>query len=121
MMKKITCILAIMILLACAGCGSERQDIMVLTKYTGKTYQEMYEELGAPTDKTGHTIENAPTKGWNHGELFSEYPKNEENRDVQIMEVTWDSGEYVILACFHEIEDRNRCLVAKRIKKGIKF
>jgi hypothetical protein len=81
----------------------------------------MYKELGAPEDKTGYTIANAPTKGWNHGELFSLYPKTEENKNIQIMEVTWDSGEFMIVACFHMINGTNRCLVAKRIEKGIRF
>lgn len=84
-------------------------------------YKTMYEELGAPVDKTGYTIANAPTKGWNHGELFSLYPKTKKNKDIQIMEVTWDSGEFTILACFHMVNGTNRCLVAKRIKKGIRF
>ena len=68
-----------------------------------------------------YTIENAPTKGWNHGALFFHYPKNEENGKVQIIEVSWDQGDFLMLACFHKVEGENRCLVAKRIKKGIRF
>lgn len=101
--------------------AAEQQDIVVLTNYVGKTYQEMYKELGAPADKTGYTIEHAPTKGWNHGELFSKYPKNEKNKDIQIMEVIWAAGDFNIYACYHMINERNVCLVAKRIKKDARF
>jgi hypothetical protein len=97
------------------------QNITVLTHCANVPYEKMYKELGAPEDKTGYTIANAPTKGWNHGELFSLYPKTEENKNIQIMEVTWDSGEFMIVACFHMINGTNRCLVAKRIEKGIRF
>ena len=81
----------------------------------------MLKEFGAPVDKTGYTIENAPTKGWNHSELFSMYPKTEENKDIQIMEVTWGSSNILTLACFHMVDGTNRCLVAKRMKKGIRY
>lgn len=81
----------------------------------------MLKELGTPTDKTGYSIKNAPTKGWNHTELFSIYPKNEENKDIQIMEVTWSSTNTMTLACFHMVDGTNRCLVAKRIKKGTQY
>jgi len=81
----------------------------------------MYKNMGAPADKTSYTIENAPTKRWNHKELFAEYPQNEKNKNIQIMEVTWDAGGYQIFACYHMIKGKNLCLVAKRVKKEIKF
>lgn len=101
--------------------GAENTDIVVLTNYFNKTYQEMVKELGAPSDKTGYVIERAPTKGWNHGELFFKYPKNEKNMGVQIMEVIWPSGDFNIFACYHLIEGQNRCIVAKRIHKAVRF
>jgi hypothetical protein len=121
-MKKILSIL----LLLMAFCTSpshaaEQQDIVTLTNYVGKTYQEMYKELGAPSDKTSYTIEHAPTKGWNHKELFSKYPKNEKNKNIQIMEVTWPAGDFNIYACYHMIKKQNVCFVAKRIKKDVRF
>ena len=100
---------------------NNRQSIVVLTNYHNKTYQEMHKELGAPSDKTGYTIANAPTKGWNHRALFFTYPKNDENKDIQIMETTWDLGDFAILACYHMVNGKNRCLLAKRIRKGVRF
>lgn len=104
-----------------ASPAAEQQDIAALPNYVGKTYQEMLKELGPPADKTSYTIEHAPTKGWNHGEMFSLYPKNEKNKDIQIMEVTWTAGEFNIHACYHMIKEQNVCFVAKRIKKSIRF
>jgi len=101
--------------------NSKQKSIVVLTNYHNKTYQEMYKELGAPADKTGYSITNAPTKGWNHRILFSTYPKNEKNKDIHIMEVMWNLGDFSIFACYHMVNGQNRCLVAKRIRKGIRF
>ena len=101
--------------------AAEQQDIVALTNYVGKTYQEMHKELGAPTDKTSYTIEHAPTKGWNHGELFSKYPKNEKNKDIQIMEVTWTAGDFNIHACYHKIKEQDVCFVAKKIRRDVRF
>jgi len=111
-----------MILILPLCCLAEGENnIIVLKKYSNKPYAEMVEILGAPVDKTGYTIKNAPTKTWNHHELFSKYPKTSENENVQIMEVTWDDGAFMIIACFHMVDGENRCLVAKRIRKGIQF
>lgn len=119
---KMTKIIAIILtsFLVQSACAVDQQDITILATYEGKAYMQMVKELGAPIDKTGYTIEKAPTKGWNH-EIFSLYPKNRKNKDVQIMEVTWNSGDYQIMACYHMVDGINRCIVAKRIKKGIKF
>ena len=100
--------------------GAEQQDLVPMTNYVGKTYQEMYKELGTPVDKMGYTIEHAPTNRWNHTELFSKYPKNEKNKDIQIMEAFWTVGDFDIYACYHMVEGRNECLVAKRLKKNKK-
>jgi hypothetical protein len=111
--------LIILILFNCSE--KDQKDITVLSQYKDKTYSEMVELLGSPLNKTGYTIKNAPTKSWNHIELFSKYPQIPQNENVQIMEVTWDDNDFLILACFHTVEGKNRCLVAKRIRKNIKF
>gem|GEM_PF-3102856 len=101
--------------------AAPKWNIEVLSQYEGRSYSEMLKELGRPSDKTGYTIANAPTKSWNHAELFTRYPKTPANSDVQIMEVAWDAGDFMILACYHMVAGENRCLVAKRLRKGIKF
>jgi len=121
-MIKTISILTLFIVFSAFSCHVEEQkDVVTLTNYIGKTYQEMLNELGAPADKTGYTIENAPIKRWNHGELFSKYPKNEKNKNVQIMEVTWEDGDFGIHACYHMINKKNVCFIAKRIRKGIRY
>lgn len=112
----------IAIVILTPNCPAEEQNnITVLDQYYNETYVEMVKLLGAPIDKTGYTIKKAPTKAWNHHELFSEYPKTAENENIQIMEVAWDDGKFIIVACFHMINSENRCLVAKKIRKEIKF
>lgn len=115
----------ILILLICFlafYCTNEKQkDIIILDEYSNELYTDMVNALGPPADKTAYIIENAPTKSWNHDELFSKYPKGAEYNHVQIMEVIWDVGEYSIFACFHLVNGANRCLVAKKVKKGIMF
>lgn len=100
---------------------ADQSDIIVLKSCENATYPEMIEELGPPIDKTGYTIKNAPTKSWNHHELFSKYPKNIKNENIYILEVTWDADDYLIIACYHMVDGENRCLVAKKIKKNIQF
>jgi hypothetical protein len=112
-------ILMAIILFSCVR--EEQKDIIVLTKFVDKSYSEMLKILGPPADKTGYTIKNAPTKSWNHTELFSKYPKTPENENIHIMEVTWDDNEFLIFACFHIVDGENRCLVAKKIRKGLQF
>ena len=101
--------------------GGNDSNMTVLKKYAGQAYKQMVQELGAPVDKTGYTIEKAPTKGWNHSELFSLYAKDDKNKDIQIMEVAQDAGDHHIAACYHMVDGVNRCIVAKQIKKGIQF
>lgn len=105
--------------LSCFAQGEN--DIVVIDKFTGQLFTEMLEILGPPVDKTAYTIKNAPAKSWNHQELFSKYPLVPENEHIQIMEVLWDNDGFMIFACFHMVDGENRCLVAKRIRKGIKF
>lgn len=119
---KYTYIIFILVSLTISSCFNEKQkDIIILNKFTNKLYSEMIEALGPPVDKTGYTIRNAPTKTWNHLELYFQYPKIPENENIQIMEVTWDEGDFLILVCFHMVNGANRCLVAKKNKKGIRF
>jgi hypothetical protein len=119
-MKKIYFII---LLIACAAiaCIAEGDDVIILNEYQNKTYSEMLEELDTPIDKTGYTIKNAPTESWNHSELFSKYPKIQENFYIQIMEVSWDVGDYLIIACYHIVDGENRCLIAKKMKKNIRY
>jgi hypothetical protein len=104
-----------------AFCLANENNIVILEQYNNKTYSEMLKELGPPSDKTGYTIKNAPTKGWNHHELFSKYPKIPKNNNIQIMEVVWDMDTYVIFACYHIVDGENHCIVAKKMEKNIKF
>ena len=120
-MKYKFILITLIILILCYCSVKNQEDIIILDQYKDKTYTEMLEVLGPPVDKTGYTIKNAPTKSWNHTELFSKYPKIPQNENIQIMEVTWDDNGFLILACFHMVEEENRCLVAKRIRKNIKF
>jgi hypothetical protein len=120
-MKKLLFMFLMILMFSFSGYGEEENNITVLKQYVNKPYTEMVNLLGPPADKTGYTIKNAPIKTWNHRELFSRYPKTSENEKVFIMEVTWDAGEFMIMACFHMVDGENRCLVAKRIKKGVKF
>jgi len=114
-------IIIILIAFVSTACLAEENNIIVLDQYNNKTYSEMLEEFGSPIDKTGYTIKNAPTKSWNHHELFSKYPKIPENYNIHIMEVAWDTDDYLIVACYHMVDGENRCLVAKKMKKGIQF
>ena len=115
-------ILILFICFSISNCTNQKQkDIIVLDEFTNELYIEMVDVLGPPSDKTAYTIGNAPTKSWNHNELFSTYPKNAENKEVQILEVIWDSGEFSIFACFHMVNGVSRCLVAKRVRKGMMF
>jgi len=43
------------------------------------------------------------------------------NENIQIMEVIWDAGQYSIFACYHMVNGVNRCLVAKKIRKGVQY
>jgi hypothetical protein len=121
--KNILLVTSFFTLFNCSGAGNNdsTDNIIILEQYSNKTYTEMIELLGPPIDKTAYTIEHAPTKGWNHLELFSKYSKIPENYKIQIMEVTWNDGDYFILACFHMADGENRCLVSKRILKGVEF
>ena len=124
---KVTIAFLVFLILGCSQKGEpppavvDEKSIIQLSELTGKTYQQILGQFGRPEGKTDYTIENAPTKGWNHEALFSHYPKNEENNDIHIMEVTWDLGDHLVFACFHIVEGENRCLIAKRIKKGVRF
>ena len=115
-------ILILLIRFSIFNCTNEKQkDIIVLDEFNNELYTVMVDAFGPPADKTAYTIGNAPTKSWNHSELFSKYPKIPENKNIQIMEVIWDSGDFSIFACFHLVNGVNRCLVAKKVRKGIKF
>lgn len=103
------------------SCMAKNKNIQPLDKYTGMSYTDMLKELGPPVDKTAYTIGNAPDKSWNYTELFSLYPNIHKNENIQIMEVIWDAGQYSIFACYHMVNGVNRCLVAKKIRKGVQY
>jgi len=101
--------------------GSVGAPIVQLPEYAGQSYQDLLNRLGPPAHSTTYTIQNAPTKGWNHAALFSRYPKTDANKDVLITETTWRAGEYVILVCFHIVAGEKRCLVARRVHKAVRY
>jgi len=103
------------------GSSNAEENILILKNFIGKTYSEMVAIFGAPVDKSGYAIKDAPTKSWNHAELFAQYPKTKENADIQIMEVTWEEGEFFIFANFHMVNGENRCFIIKKIKKDVRF
>ena len=93
-----------------------------LTQWTGKTIQQMITELGTPTKEASYTIGSAPTKGWNHGILFSIYPKKDPaNKNIEIKEFVWDQGQYEVRACCHLVKKAWLVLGAMRIDRRVIF
>jgi len=93
-----------------------------LPQWKDKTIQEMIKNLGAPSTELSYTIGSAPTKGWNHGIVFSAYPKDRpENRNVTITEYVWDQGQYEIRACCHLIKKAWLVMGAMKIDKRVRF
>ena len=82
----------------------------------------MIAELGTPTNELSYTIASAPTKGWNHGIIFSLYPKDKpENQDVTIKEYVWDQGQYEVRACCHLVKKAWLVMGAMRIDKRVRL
>jgi hypothetical protein len=82
----------------------------------------MIKDLGVPSKLLSYTIGSAPTKGWNHGIIFSVYPKDRpENREVTIKEYVWDQGQYEIRACCHFIKKAWLVVGAAKIDKHVRF
>ncbi len=116
---------AVCILLALTGIvfGEETNaPVQNLPEWKDKIIQEMITGLGAPTNELSYTIGKAPTKGWNHGIIFSVYPKDKpENQNVTIKEYVWDQGSYEVRACCHLVKKAWLVMGAMRIDKNVRF
>jgi hypothetical protein len=123
-MKK-TIIATVCFVFALAGIVfSEETNAPVqnLPEWKDKTIQEMIAGLGTPTNELSYTISNAPTKGWNHGIIFSVYPKEKpESQIVTIKEYVWNQGQYEVRACCHLMKNRWLVMGAMRIDKRVRF
>lgn len=119
-MKKALSIFLLLVSTYAIAAASD-SAITVLKALENDSYADIVELLGPPADKSGYSVAQAPTKSWHHGELFTLYPKNEGNDQVQIMEVVWKDGDSGIYACFHIVDGVNVCIVAKRIHHSVKF
>ena len=122
-MKLRLAIATSMVLLIGLSCKKEPEsDIQDLPSWQGRTIQAMIEKFGNPTEEYVYTIGQAPTKGWNHGIIFSIYPKHEpQNRSVVIKEYVWDQNDFEIRACCHLVKEAWIIMGARKIHKGVKF
>ncbi len=69
-----------------------------------------------------YTIGQALTKGWNHGIIFSVYPKDKpENQEVVIKEYVWDMNDFEIRVCCHLVEEEWLVMGARKIQKDVRF
>jgi len=119
-MKRTIIGLACLILPTIVACV--RNPVQDLPEWKDKTLQEMSKQFGKPAEEYSYTIPKAPTKNWNHGIIFSVYPKDKpENQDVVIKEYAWTDGDYRIRACCHKIKDEWRVMGAMRIHKDVSF
>ena len=99
-----------------------RSSVQDLPEWTNKPIQEMIGALGSPDEQHEYTVGKAPTKNWNHGIIFSVYPKeNPANREVVIKEYAWTQGDYKIRACCHLVNAAWLVMGAIRIHKDVRF
>ncbi len=97
-------------------------NIQDLTGWKDKTIQTMIAEFGKPAEEHVYTIAQAPTKGWNHGIIFSVYPKDKpENQDVVIKEYAWDMNDFEIRVCCHLVDEELLVMGARKIQKEVRF
>ena len=122
-MKISLVIAAGMILLTAVSCTRKPEsNIQDLTKWKDKAIQTMIAEFGKPAEEHIYTIGQAPTKGWNHGIIFSVYPKDKPvNRDVVIKEYAWDRNHFEIRACCHLVDEDWLVMGARKIQKDVRF
>ena len=122
-MKTIVTMAICMVSFMSMSCARKSQNaIQDLPEWKGKTIQQMIKELGRPTEETSYTMGQAPTKGWNHGIIFSVYPTNKsENQGVVIKEYAWEQGDFKIRACCHVVKKAWLVMGAKKIHKNVKF
>lgn len=123
MKTTITVTLCALLSLTGITLGEEiKAPIQNLPQWSGRTIQEMIAKLGTPTNELSYTIGFAPTKGWNHGIIFSVYPKDKpENQNVPIKEYVWDQDQYEIRACCHLVKKAWLVMGAIRIDKRVRF
>jgi len=122
-MKMGLAIAAGMVLLVGISCRRRPEStIEDLAGWKGKPVEAMIAEFGKPAEEYTYTIGQAPTKGWNHGIIFSVYPKTDlENRDVVIKEYAWDQNDFKVRACCHLVEEAWLVMGAKKIHKDVIF
>ena len=112
----------IVLLIGVSCTRKPESNIQDLHEWKDKTIQTMIAEFGKPPEEHVYTIAQAPTKGWNHGIIFSVYPKDEpENRDVVIKEYAWDRDDFKIRACCHPVKDQWLVMGARKIRKDVRF
>ena len=100
----------------------ERVRMGALPDVAGQSLEAVVAEFGSPDATTEYTIGEAPTKGWNHGLLFTTYPKDDpDNEGVRIRELSWQEDDSTIRACFHNPGGKWVALGAKRIPKDARF
>ena len=111
------------VLLIGISCTRQTESaVQDLPQCKGKAVQAMIEEFGKPTEQYTYTIAQAPTKAWNHGIIFSVYPKHQpQNRDVVIKEYAWDQNDFEIRACCHLVREAWLIMGARKIHKGVRF
>lgn len=122
-MKIGLAIAASVVLLIGISCRRQAESaIQDLPDLKGKAIEAMIAEFGEPTEEHAYTIGQAPTKGWNHGIIFSIYPKGDPaNRDVVVKEYAWDQNDFKIRACCHRVKEAWLVMGAKKIHKGVRF
>jgi len=122
-MKMGLAIAAGMVLLVGISCRRRPEStIEDLAGWKGKPVEAMIAEFGKPAEEYTYAIGQAPTKGWNHGIIFSVYPKTDlENRDVVIKEYAWDQNDFKVRACCHLVEEAWLVMGAKKIHKDVIF
>lgn len=121
---KISLVMAAgMVLLIGISCTRKHEsDIQDLREWKDKTIHAMIAEFGKPAEEHVYTIGQAPTKGWNHGIIFSVYPKDKpENQDVVIKEYAWDRDHYEIRVCCHLVDEEWLVMGARKIRKDVRF
>ena len=123
MKMKIIAALCALIALSSVTRGEVTDPAIInLPQWAGSTMQTMIRDMGIPTTEFSYTIGTAPTKSWNHGLLFTTYPKeNPANADIPIKELVWDQGQYEVRACFHLVKKAWLALGAMKIDKNVRF
>jgi len=121
---KISLVMAAgMVLLIGISCTKKPEsDIQDLPEWKDKTIHAIIAEFGKSPEEHIYTIAHAPTKGWNHGIIFSVYPKNKpENQDVVIKEYAWEMNDFEIRACCHLVDGQWLVMGARKIRKDVRF